>query len=93
MDSTEQSDEDKRAVSFTELFRVASFSGNLNDLVEGVNAIHGVGSVSTPTRKWQVVEDAEVTFEITYDAYETDRTRISNQIEEIEGVEEDVILA
>lgn len=70
---------------FNELFLV-EYQGYPEQLNENIDGLVGVTKVSVDARFEEVEVDTQVECEIKYDAYATDRTRLSNQIEQLDGV-------
>jgi len=64
------------------------FSGNKSELKNAIESMYGVeeASVSLQYENEMIHHETRLTFDITYDADMTDRTRLCNQILELEGV-------
>lgn len=73
------------SIVFTELF-VFDYEGSASALRDELAAIEGVDSVSLGT-DYEVLS-TELTCDISYDSYATDRTQIAEQIETLDGTGE-----
>jgi hypothetical protein len=71
---------------YTELF-VIQYNGQLTDILNAIESTSGVQKArcSQPTHR---TVDEPIDVEITYDTHETDRTRLAQQIETYNGVQE-----
>jgi len=74
------------AEEYTELF-VVDYTGTVSDLETSITQLTGVEGASTSERSHRDV-DTELDFEIRYNTHQTDRTRLANAIENINGVSE-----
>lgn len=69
---------------FVELFDI-EFEGNVGELNEKLQQLIGIESVSVSEPDYEDV-DRTLSYEISYDAHETDRTRLAMDIESIDEV-------
>jgi len=72
--------------TYTELFRF-EYCGEIRDILEHVVNIDGVKEASSNKRSYHEV-NGQISLDIKYDSYETDRTQVAQQIEKIEDANE-----
>lgn len=80
---------------FKEAFRIRSYTGDTTELGEKIEEkVNGVKSVFvSASQNPSYAESESVDVDIKYDPIETDRTQVSDEIEEFDGVDSKVTSA
>lgn len=74
-------------MEFEELFKI-QYQGYPEELQEIIQSIVGIEDVSIDAPFERVQVDKQLDCNISYNAYSTDRTRICNQLEKHENIDE-----